>query len=72
MTVPFIYNFRSLSNKCPTILCLIFPSPGLAISLAAVIVIYGVRRMGWRGANSHAIKNNSASNAGYAILINAN
>ena len=41
MTVPFIYNFRSLSNKCPTILCLIFPSPGLAISLAAVSVIYG-------------------------------
>ena len=40
--------------------------------LAAVSVIYGVRRMGWRGANSHAIKNNSASNAGYAIIINAN
>ena len=28
--------------------------------------------MGWRGANSHAIKNNSASNAGYTIIINAN
>ena len=30
-----------------------------------------VRRMGWTGANSHAIKNNSASNAGFAIIINA-